>query len=233
MERRAFLGACALLSGGALAPGAVAADAPPRAYARTRLVDAQSEPLRASAIARDTNYVFQYPYASTPCFLLRLAAPVGPATSLKRQDGSAYAWQGGVGGERAVVAFSAICAHKLAYPTREVSFIRYQPQRSATSGGKVIHCCADHSVYDPAEGARVVAGPAPQPLAAIVLEHDAASDGLFAVGTQGAEQFEAFFAQYGMKLALEYGSTAKARAPVEGTTVVRELTAYCRNTVSC
>ena len=40
MERRAFLGACALLSGAALAPGAGAADAPPRLYARTRLVDA-------------------------------------------------------------------------------------------------------------------------------------------------------------------------------------------------
>ena len=233
MERRTFLGACALLSGAALAPGAGAADAPPRLYARTRLVDAQGAPLRATAIARDVNYVFQYPYAATPCFLLRLGAPVAPAAALKRQDGTAYAWQGGVGQERAVVAFSAICAHKLAYPTREVSFIRYQPQRSATSSGKVIHCCADHSVYDPAEGARVVAGPAPQPLAAIVLEHDPTSDGLFAVGTQGAEQFDAFFAHYAMKLTLEYGSAAKARAPVEGTSVVRELTAYCRNTVQC
>ena len=233
MERRTFLGACALLSGAALAPGAGAADAPPRLYARTRLVDAQGAPLRAAAIARDVNYVFQYPYAATPCFLLRLGAPVAPAAALKRQDGTAYAWQGGVGQERAVVAFSAICAHKLAYPTREVSFIRYQPQRSATSSGKVIHCCADHSVYDPAEGARVVAGPAPQPLAAIVLEHDPSTDGLFAIGTQGPEQFDAFFAHYAMKLTLEYGSAAKARAPVEGTSVVRELTAYCRNTVQC
>ena len=233
MERRAFLGACALLSGAALAPGAAATDAPARLYARTRLVDPQGAPLRAASITRDTTYVFQYPYAATPCFLLRLDAPVASGVALKRQDGSAYAWQGGVGPERAVVAFSAICAHKLAYPTREVSFIRYQPQRSATSGGKVIHCCADHSVYDPAEGARVVAGPAPQPLAAVVLEHDPSSDGLVAVGTQGAEQFDAFFAHYAMKLALEYGSTAKARAPVEATSVVRELTAYCRNTVQC
>jgi Rieske Fe-S protein len=233
MERRAFLGACALLSGAALAPPAGANDGPARPYARTRLVDQQGEPLRAAAIARDTNYVFQYPYAATPCFLLRLAAPVAATSSLRRDDGRAYAWQGGVGGERSVVAFSAICAHKLAYPTREVSFIRYQPERSATSSGKVIHCCADHSVYDPAEGARVVAGPAPQPLAAIVLEHDAKTDGLFAVGTQGAEQFDAFFAFYGVKLALEYGSTARARAPVEGTTIVRELSAYSRNTVKC
>ena len=82
--------------------------------------------------------------------------------------------RGASGAGRNVVAFSAICAHKLAYPTREVSFIRYQRESSATSSARVIHCCADHSVYDPAQGARVVAGPAPQPLAGIVLEYDTA-----------------------------------------------------------
>ena len=104
-----------------------------------------------------------------------------------------------------IVAFSAICAHKLAYPTREVSFIRYQKDRSSTSGGAVIHCCADHSVYDPAQGARVVSGPAPQPLAAIVLEHEPASDELVALGTVGAEQFDAFFGKYDVRLEFEYG----------------------------
>ena len=74
------------------------------------------------------------------------------AATLRREDGTTYAWSGGVGPARAIVAFSAICAHKLAYPTRDVSFIRYQPQRSATSDAQVIHCCADHSVYDPASG---------------------------------------------------------------------------------
>lgn len=232
MERRAFLGACAFLSGAALAPAALA-EAPPRFYARVRLIDVHGAPLRAAAIARNTNYVFQYPYAATPCFLLRFDAPVAPAASLRRSDGTRYAWQGGVGSDRALVAFSAICAHKLAYPTRDVSFIRYQRERSATAGGRVIHCCADHSVYDPTEGARVVAGPAPQPLAAIVLEHDAANDELYAVGTQGAEQFDRFFAQFGLKLVLEYGSTAKARARVEDTSVVSELSSYSRNVIRC
>jgi Rieske Fe-S protein len=232
MERRTFLGACAAFGGAALGPAAWA-DAPPRLYDRTRLVDAKGAPLRIAAIAPHTNYVFQYPFAATPCFLLRLDTPVAPARSLRRGDGQAYEWRGGVGPERTLVGFSAICAHKLAYPTREVSFIRYQRDRSTTSAGRVIHCCADHSVYDPAEGARVVAGPAPQPLAAILLEHDAQRDELYALGTQGAEQFDAFFTQYGVKLALEYGSTAKARARVEGTTVVRELSSYCRNTIQC
>jgi len=233
MERRTFLSACAALSGAALAHAAASADAPPRLYARVRLIDVHGAPLRAAAVARDTNYVFQYPFAATPCFLLRLGDATSAGASLRRRDGTEYAWQGGVGPDRSLVAFSAICAHKLAYPTREVSFIRYQRDRSATSSGHVIHCCADHSVYDPAEGARVVAGPAPQPLAAIVLEHDARADELYALGTVGAEQFDDFFAKYDMKLVLDYGSTARARAPVADATVVRELASYCRNTIQC
>lgn len=233
MERRAFLGACAALSGAALASPAAWGDAPPRLYARVRLVDSHGAAIRPQMLARNTNYVFAYPYAATPCFLLRLDAPLRPADGLRRQDGTRYTWQGGVGPDRTLAAFSAICAHKLAYPTREVSFIRYQRDRSPTASGRVIHCCADHSVYDPAEGARVVAGPAPQPLAAIVLEHDAARDQLYALGTQGPEQFDRFFAQYEFKLALEYGSTAKARARVEDTSVVSDLASYTRNTIQC
>jgi len=233
MERRTFLETCAFASGAAalgalpLPAGAVA-----RSYDRVRLVDAKGGPVRAAALARETNYVFHYPFVSTPCFLLRLAKPAVAQASLRREDGTAYAWSGGVGTDRSIVAFSAICAHRLAYPTREVSFIRYQRDKSATSEGNVIHCCADHSVYDPHAGARVVAGPAPQPLAAILLEHDPARDELFATGTLGPEQFDAFFAKYAFKLDLEYGGR-RVRAPVGPTSVVRELAQYCRNTVQC
>ncbi|MEO8345553.1 MAG: hypothetical protein ABI607_07655 [Betaproteobacteria bacterium] len=204
----------------------------PRLYARTRLTDIHGRPVRVRDLAAETNYVFQYPFAATPCLLVRLARPVAGAATLKREDGAEYAWQGGVGPDRSVVAFSAICAHKLAYPTREVSFIRFQRERSATSGGRVIHCCADHSVYDPAEGARVVAGPAPQPLAAIVLDYDVAEDGLFALGTLGAEQFDPFFDKYRLKLALEYGQSG-GRTGISGTAILRELTNYCKTTIQC
>jgi Rieske Fe-S protein len=234
MRRRRFLETCAAI------PGAAALDAfagawaatPPRPYDRVRLVDRFGESMRPGALAAETNYVFQYPFAGTPCFLLNLGRPVTAEATLLRTDGTSYGWSGGTGPARSVVAFSAICAHKLAYPTRDISFIRYQPQRSATSDAHVIHCCADHSVYDPAQGARVVAGPAPQPLAAIVLDYDPAKDELYATGTVGAEQFDAFFAKYEFKLAMEYGD-GKARARVAGTTVVRELTEYCRQTIRC
>jgi Rieske Fe-S protein len=234
MERRDFLAACAGMTGAAaLAASAAARDGvAPRHYGRTKLVDARHRPLRTADLKSETNYVFQYPYAATPCFLLRLAGPAPPVEGLKREDGRAYDWIGGVGAERRVVAFTAICAHQLAYPTREVSFIRYQSEGSATSAGRVIHCCADHSVYDPAAGARVVSGPAPQPLAAIVLEHDPKRDELYALGTLGAEPFEAFFAKYEFRLATEYGGS-KARAGVGAVSVVRELSDYCRNTIRC
>ena len=233
MERRAFLRSCALITGaGALSATATAInDGATRQYARVRLVDIHNAPIKAQTLEPETNYVFNYPFASTPCFLLNLARPLTARAELARQDGRKYAWEGGVGRDKSVVAFSAICAHKLAYPTREVSFIRYQRVASTTSDAHVIHCCADHSVYDPAGGARVIAGPAPQPLAAILLEHDPATDELVAVGTQGAEQFDAFFQKYDFKLAMEYGRSA--RELVRERAVVRELTQYCKQTIEC
>jgi arsenite oxidase small subunit len=230
LQRREFLTGCAAASLGGVA--SAWAQSTGRAYPKSRLVDIHGRPVRLAALEPELNYVFQYPFESTPCLLIKLRGPVTVHASLRRENGTAYAWQGGVGRERNAVAFSAICAHKLAYPTREVSFIRYQRDASATSGPRVIHCCADHSVYDPAEGARVVSGPAPQPLAAILLEYDAADDGLHAIGTVGPEQFDAFFEKYKMKLALEYGD-ARARRNVGDTTTVRELSNYCRTTIQC
>ncbi|MEP7276346.1 MAG: (2Fe-2S)-binding protein, partial [Betaproteobacteria bacterium] len=69
------------------------------------------------------------------------------------------------------------------------------------------------------------------PLAAILLEHDAARDEAAALGTVGPEQFDAFFTKYEMKLALEYGG--KGRAAVPETTVVREIENYCKTTIRC
>jgi arsenite oxidase small subunit len=234
MKRRRFVSACAALGTTASLSNLTTAwaAASPRLYDRARLVDVHGEPIRARHITPRTNYVFSYPYAATPCFLLDLGRPVATADHLLRADGAEYSWSGGVGPGHSVVAFSAICAHKLAYPTHEVSFIRFQAIRSPTSDGDVIHCCADHSVYDPAAGARVLSGPAPQPLAAILLDYDAPTDQLVALGTAGAEQFDAFFRKYDFKLTLDYGP-GKARAPVGGSTVVRELKEYCRLTIQC
>jgi Rieske Fe-S protein len=72
------------------------------------------------------------------------------------------------------------CSHQLTYPTRQISFISYRERSTASRISKpnMIHCCSEHSEYDPAAGARVLGGPAPQPLCAILLEYDAATDAL-------------------------------------------------------
>ncbi|MBI1943793.1 MAG: Rieske 2Fe-2S domain-containing protein [Betaproteobacteria bacterium] len=232
MQRREFIQFCAASAAATGAPAAVAADARPQFYSRARLVDPSGTPLRASAVPPQRNLIFLYPYASTPCFLLNLGRPAKESAQLLTADKRSYRWQGGVGARRSIVAYSAICAHQLAYPTREISFISYRTEKSARNRiANVIHCCAEHSQYDPAEGARVVAGPAPQPLAAILLEHEAESDALYAVGTLGGEMFNKFFAKYSFRLSLENGEAARRQAA--GTCVVHELEDYCRQQVKC
>jgi arsenite oxidase small subunit len=231
MQRREFVAFCAAAAAAAAATP-VRGNAQPRRYARSRLVDADGAPLLARAVPPKRNLIFNYPYAATPCFLLNLGRPAVDAAQLRTADDQPYEWHGGVGPEHAIVAYSAICAHKLTYPTREISFISYRAEKSAGNRfGAVIHCCSEHSQYDPAAGARVVAGPAPQPLAAILLEHDAATDALFAVGTLGGELFNEFFDKYAFRLQLELGNDA--HAAVGGSCVVRALEDYCRQQVKC
>ena len=231
MERRGFIKFCAA-SAAALGAPEVAAGAQARFYSRARLVDAQGVPLRAAAIPANRNLIFQYPFAATPCFLLNLGRPAKGSAGLKTVAGDTYEWKGGVGAKRSVVAYSAICAHRLAYPTRDITFISYRSGKSASNHiGDVIHCCAEHSQYDPAEGARVVAGPASQPLAAILLDHDSSTDELHAVGTLGGEMFSEFFDKYAFRLSLEHG--AGVRAPVSGACAVQELESYSRQQMRC
>ena len=231
MQRRDFVSFCVASAAAAATPG-LAADAQPRLYSRARLVDAGGRPLLGKEIPPNRNLIFHYPFAATPCFLLNLGRPAAASARLKTVDEKVYEWHGGVGAGRSIVAYSAICAHKLTYPTREISFISYRTEKTARNRfSYVIHCCSEHSQYDPAQGARVVAGPAPQPLAAILLEHDAKTDELHAVGTLGGELFNEFFDKYAFRLQLEHG--AAARAAVNGACVVETLDNYCRQQVKC
>lgn len=230
MQRREFLRFCAASAAAGNAP-ALAADAAPALYHRALLVAPNGAPLKSAALPPDRNLIFHYPYASTPCFLLNLGRPAKAAARLQTADQRAYDWKGGVGPKRAIVAYSAICAHQLAYPTKDISFISFRAEKSARNKlANVIHCCAEHSQYDPADGGRVLAGPAPQPLAAILLEHDPRSDQLHAVGTLGGEMFNQFFAKYELKLSLEGHRT---RAPAPTNCVVEELENYCKQQVKC
>lgn len=207
-------------------------------YPRAALLDRRGNPLRAADVAVGTNYVFFYPYIATPCFLLNLGA-AAPSATLETEDGRGYRWSGGIGPERSIVAFSAICAHRMSHPAREVSFINYrhEPARFERADGKreerarVIYCCSEKSVYDPAQGARVLGGPAKQPLAAIALGYDASDQTIYATGTYGGEMFERFFREFGPRLALEFRTT-DLRQPVTAATVL-PLAEYSQSQMRC
>ncbi len=236
MERRDFIRLCATsCAATAVSFGDNAfADAKPRPYGRALLTDSGGQPLRAMQLAIGENYVFHYPFEGTPCFLLNLGKPSAQNVALKTGNGAAYQWPGGIGAQRAIVAYSAICSHQLTYPTRQISFISYRDLSTAASAGRpnMIHCCSEHSEFDPAAGAKVMGGPAPQPLCAILLEHDPGSDALFATGTLGGEMFNTFFSKYEMRLSLEHGGS-RAQQRVSGKTAVSTLTQFCKQQVRC
>ena len=206
----------------------------PRFYTKSRLQDESGQPLRASQLTVGRNYIFHYPFEGTPCFLINLGQATGAKVTLKTENGSTYEWPGGVGVQRGIVAYSAICSHRLTYPTRQISFISYRDRTSASpiSRPNTIHCCSEHSQYDPSAGARVLNGPAPQPLSAILLEYEPASDGLYALGTLGGEVFNQFFEKYELRLELDYGS-GRARQRVGAETPVTELANFCKQQVRC
>lgn len=234
MDRRSFIESCtagaACISASAALP-VFAADAKPRNYAHALLVDERGEPQKASQLKPLTNYIFHYPFVATPVFLLDLGKLASPR-SLSTRDDDSYEWPGGVGPQRSIVAYSAICSHQLVYPTRDVSFISFRKTRARRGvQDGLIHCCAENSQYDPARGAQVLSGPAPQPLCAVLLTHDPKADTLTAYATLGGELFDAFFKKYEAKLSFDVGP--KARSAVAGQTVVSELTKFCRNPIRC
>jgi arsenite oxidase small subunit len=233
MERRGFIQVCSAAAACATSLADVHAAPTERKYARAKLVDGDGKAIRLKSLKTNHNYVFNYPYASTPCFLLNLDKAMAAQNGLKTESGANYEWPGGIGPGKTLVAYSAICAHKLAYPSPQVSFIGFRNEPSKVSTrGKVITCCSDKSVYDPYAGAKVMSGPAPQPLAAILLEHDEKTDEIYALGTFGGEKFNEFFAKYEFKLTLEMGGR-KPNDEVKKTAVLKDLANYSTQTASC
>jgi len=228
--RREFLREAACVAGAWAASASLPAVAgPAQSHPRALLVDAFGTPLTASRLAPGQAFVFAYPFVATPAFVFALPASVA-ATALADEAQAAYEAPAGVGPARAIVAYSAICAHKLMYPTPQISFIGLR-KGLAGEPAHVIHCCGDQSRYDPAAGARVIGGPAPQPLAAVLLEWERQTDRLYAVGTRGGDRFDAFFDKYAFKLEMDHGR--RARSPVGVSTVVKPAADYSRQWQSC
>jgi arsenite oxidase small subunit len=237
-DRRRFIKAC-VGAGAAVAadPSLMAQPAGELVPAeRVRLVDADGKTLRPETLAVGESYVFHYPYVTTPCFLIDLGAPAAPGAVLETSDGRSYRWTGGVGPGRSIVAFSAICAHRMSYPTRNVSFIdyRHRPMNADASSedwwsrGQVIYCCSEGSVYDPSDGARVLAGPAPQPLAAVRLEYADDDKALIATGVYGGDMLDRFLTEFGFQVALAH-KRDDIRSPARDVATVWPMREYSRS----
>ena len=240
VDRRKFLKICAGAGAAVAASPSLIAHAAGelRPGERVRLVDTDGEPLRPEAMTVGRSYIFHYPYETTPCFLIDLGSVAEPAEDLLTADGQAYRWSGGAGPGRSIVAFSAICAHKMSYPTRSVSFIDYRHKPMSGDGkgsnwwdrGQVIYCCSEGSVYDPRDGARVISGPAPQPLAAVSLEFVEDEQALYASGVYGGDKLEQFLEKFGFQVALAH-ETDDVWRPASGSATVWPLDEYSRTGV--
>lgn len=239
--RRAFVKTClATATMVAANPTRLALAEPVRRYSRALLKDEKGDPVTSKFMVENEAFVFHYPYVTTPCFLLNLGHALEPGQVLQTSSSGIYTWQGGAGPDKSIVAFSAICAHKLSYPTRTISFLNYRPEKIRFVGAdevekersQLIYCCSERSAYDPARGAEVIGGPANQPLAAVELEYDMEQDQYYAVGTRGGELYNLFFEKFGFRLALDH-KIDDVKARVEDQTTVYPHSTYSNHSVSC
>lgn len=206
-----------------------------RSYNRVKLKLTNGQDLDSEALRQADYFLFNYPYVTTPCFLIDLQDPVEPLPT--------SSWPGGAGRNRSVVCYSAICAHKQTYPARSVSFINFRPEEIAfrdrnnnlVKRSGMIYCCSERSIYDPAQGAQVMSGPAPVSLTTVLLEYDALADRFYAVGTMGVEQYDAFFARFMFRVALENGMDGPedVRMLAKDWTTVYSPQEYSSQSVGC
>lgn len=203
------------------------------AYEKTQIVDAAGIPIKASNLETEVNYIFNYPYASTPCMLVNLPKPTDQNVELTADNGEKYIWKSGVGKERTIVAYVAICTHQLTHPTPNDSFIMYVPEKTKTMAydkSGVIVCSSHLSAFDAKAGAKVVRGAASQPLSAVVLEH-AADDTLWAVGILGMDKFQDYFKAFKPELKQFYNGPAEAKKLVSVSAKTVKLTEFSKDII--
>lgn len=150
-------------------------------YPRVQLVYSDGTPVLVSKYpygpTTTEQILFNYPLTNEPNMLLNLAS----------------AAPNGVGPNRTLVAYSAVCQHQGGYPPN----ISYYPPGSCDNfngGNAFIHCIVHGSTYDPGlaasgGGAALITGPATNPLPQVLLEWDSATDYLYAVGAVGPPVF--------------------------------------------
>ncbi len=173
-------------AGGSLIGGSLQYAQPPvvglTSYPRVALIDTDGSTLTVSKALSEYNsdtsevVTFNYPLVNEPNFFLNLApgpSGIGATDALN-----------GIGPQKTIVAFSAICQH-LGCPAPALAY--YPPgtcPQTFNGLGFYIHCSCHGSTYDVTNGAANLTGPAVLPLPQVVLEE--ASDGtIYATGMVG------------------------------------------------
>jgi Rieske Fe-S protein len=175
-------------AGGGLVAGSLQYAQPPTvglsSFPRVQLLDLDGSPLTVTNVEKEYNVqtsdvlTFNYPLRNEPNFLINLAPAPG-------MSGGATNVLNGVGTQKSIVAFSAICQH-LGCPAPAIHF--YPPGMCPqTPGGHpfYIHCTCHGSTYDATNGAANLTGPAVLPLPQVLLEWDPTDDTLYAVNEVG------------------------------------------------
>lgn len=204
-----------------------------KAYNKIKLVDDNKKAIKASSLKKETNYIFMYPYKGTPCLLVDLGEKTNKNVKLKSEDGIEYIFKGGVGKNNSIVAVSAICQHQLTHPKPSDSFLNYVARGKKTmaqKGGGAFVCSSHLSAYDPKNGSKVVAGPATQALANIVLEVDS-NDEIWAVGVLGSDKFHEYFKAFKPEFKMIYGNWRKAKKIVKVDTPTVPLSEYTEDII--
>jgi Rieske Fe-S protein len=201
-----------------------------KSFKKIMLKDGDGNPLKASTLVKEENYVFNFPYRSTPSFLVDLGESTQKDVTLMADDGTEYLFKGGVGEKGSIVAFSAICPHQLTHPTPDTSFFQYVKKGVKTMAydktvGGIFVCSSHLSAFTPKDGGKRVGGPAKDGLTQIVLELD--SDGvLWAVGALGPDRFHDYLDSFKGEFKKFYGNKSKAKKLVKKDATVSKLTDF-------
>ena len=110
----------------------------------------------AATPAASTATNLSYPDPSSPCVAIRMGNAV----------------PGGVGPNKDIVAFSTLCTH-MGCP------VQYE------GGTKTFKCNCHFSIFDPENGGQMVCGQATEDLPRVLLDYDARTDSVAAVGVDG------------------------------------------------
>ena len=235
MERRSFLkvvgatGTVIAIDPSSIGQTLFAADGTLyKSYAKVQLVDPTGAPITVAKLKTGENFVFNYPYVGTSCILVNLPNKTARDVTLKDEFGNEYIWKGGVGTQGTVVAYCGICPHQLTHINKNDSFITYRNPGERFEGDIV--CDGHTSVYEPGHGCRVKSGPAPQPLASIVLEVGD-DNSLWAVGVLGKDKFHEFFSDFRRELKEQFGSKRRAQGKVSVTAQTLPMREYTRDVI--